>query len=123
MSGRILIIDDTEHLRAVLELTLKFKGHAVETAADGREGLERARAAGPFDLIFCDIEMPVMNGIEFVKRFRAEFGAETPILMLTAEGDELVAKALAAGATSYIAKPFEPIWLLGEIEKYLPVTS
>jgi two-component system chemotaxis response regulator CheY len=115
---RILVIDDAEHLRTVLELTLKFKGYEVVTAADGQAGLEAARA-GAFDLVFCDIEMPVMNGIEFVKRYRAEVSRETPILMLTAEGSELVAQALAAGATSAFVKPFEPIRLLKEVEQRL----
>jgi two-component system, chemotaxis family, chemotaxis protein CheY len=115
---RILVIDDAEHLRTVLELTLKFKGYEVVTAANGQEGLEAARA-GAFDLVFCDIEMPVMNGIEFVKRFRSEVSRETPVLMLTAEGSELINQALAAGATSAFIKPFEPIRLLKEVEQRL----
>ena len=115
---RILVIDDAEHLRTVLQLTLQYQGYQVTTAADGQAGLEAARA-GAFDLVFCDIEMPVMNGIEFVKRYRAEVSRETPILMLTAEGGELVNQALAAGATSALVKPFEPIRLLREIEQRL----
>jgi CheY-like chemotaxis protein len=72
-----------------------------------------------YDLIFCDIEMPTMNGIEFVARFRDRHGATTPVIMLTAESDELTRKALAAGATAAIHKPFEPIRMLQDIEKCL----
>jgi two-component system chemotaxis response regulator CheY len=118
MTAHILIVDDSEHLQTVLKLTLEFKGHGVTVAGDGRAALEAARAE-KFDLIFCDIEMPVMNGIEFVRQFRAELGSATPIVMLTAEGDELARRALAAGATGLIHKPFEPIALLKEIDKYL----
>jgi CheY-like chemotaxis protein len=118
-SRRILIIDDVEHLRTVLALTLRFKGYAVELAEDGRDGLERVRAAGPFDLIFCDIEMPVMNGIDFVRHYRAEYGPETPLVMLTAGDDAMIAQAMAAGATTHMIKPFEPIRLLEEVERHL----
>jgi CheY-like chemotaxis protein len=121
MSGRvhrILVIDDAEHLRTVLKLTLEFEGYEVVTADNGQSGLDATRA-GAFDLVFCDIEMPVMNGIEFVRRYRAEIDAATPILVLTAEGSELVAQALAAGATSAFVKPFEPIRLLRELQRRL----
>lgn len=118
MSTRILVIDDVENIRTVLKMTLEFKGFEVVTADNGHEGLAAA-AAGKFDLVFSDIAMPVMNGVEFCRRFRAEIDRTTPIIMLTAEGDELVAKAMAEGATATVSKPFEPIRLLGEIEKHL----
>jgi CheY-like chemotaxis protein len=118
MSPRILIIDDADHLRSVLKLTLEFKGYEVTDAGDGREALDAAHAQA-FDLIFCDIEMPVMNGIEFVRHYRAEVSPATPIIMLTAEGNEPIGRALAAGATAVIHKPFEPISLLDEINRHL----
>jgi two-component system chemotaxis response regulator CheY len=118
MSARILVIDDADHIRTVMQLTLKFQGYEVTTANDGQEGLTAA-AAAPFDLIFCDIEMPVMNGVEFVRRFRAEVSPATPIILLTAERGELIKQAMALGATATIDKPFEPIILLQKIERYL----
>ena len=69
--ARILIIDDADHMREVLRLTLEFKGHQVDAAADGAAGLALA-LANNYNIIFCDIEMPVMNGIEFVARQRAQ---------------------------------------------------
>src|SRR5262245_25666357 len=107
MSSKILVIDDSEHLRAVIQMTLAFQGHNVSTAADGAEGLRMA-SEGSYDLIFSDIEMPVMDGIEFVRRFREAHGAATPILVLTAEEGEVLRAAQAAGATEVIVKPFEP---------------
>lgn len=121
MSPRILAIDDTEHLRAVIRLTLEFKKYDVKLASDGVEALEAARA-GRFDVILCDIEMPRMNGVEFVRNYRAEFGPDTPIIMLTAEGDEKVSAARAVGATDAIAKPFEPLQLFAAIDRHLKQT-
>lgn len=118
MSPRILIIDDSEHLRTMLAVTLKFKSYQVTDAENGLAGLQAA-LAGTFDLILCDIDMPVMNGLEFVRRFRAEVSPATPILMLTAEDSDLTVRAISAGATAVLCKPFEPIGLLREIERHL----
>ena len=63
--------------------------------------------------------MPTMNGVDFVARYRDRHGAATPVIMLTAESDDLMRKALAAGATAALSKPFEPIRVLQQIEKYL----
>lgn len=118
MGARILVIDDTEHIRSILTMMLKFKGYAIAEAQNGLEAMEAARG-GSFDLIFCDIDMPVMNGVEFVRQYRQEIDKDTPIIMLTAEGNELISTALNVGATACVKKPFEPIHLLGEIEKHL----
>jgi CheY-like chemotaxis protein len=118
MSGRILVIDDAEHVRQVIRMTLRYKGYEVETAADGAEGLAKARQDG-FDMIFCDIEMPVMNGVEFVEKYRAECGDRVPVIILTAEEGRSAQAALTAGATLVLAKPFEPIRLLEEVERHL----
>jgi CheY-like chemotaxis protein len=116
MKASILLIDDAEHIQLMLKLTLEFEGHSVATASNGREGMERAAEAN-YDLIFCDIDMPEMNGLEFVAHYRAKHGPATPIVMLTAEGNELVQKALAAGATAALHKPFEPLRVLKEVQK------
>lgn len=118
MSPRILAIDDTEHLRTVIRLTLEFKGYEVQLAVDGEDGLDKARV-GRFDLIICDIEMPRLDGIGFVRKFRAEFGDATPIVMLTAEGDDKITRAKAAGATDAINKPFEPLQLYDVVNRHL----
>ena len=118
MSARILIIDDADHLREVLKMTLEFKSHEVTMATNGQEGMSAARE-GKFDLIFCDIDMPVMNGLDFVRNFREELGDTTPIVMLTAEDQTAIKTALASGANSALIKPFDPMTLLSEVDKYL----
>ncbi|MCL5271088.1 MAG: response regulator [bacterium] len=119
MSAHILIIDDAESMVDVLKLTLEFAGHHVTVATNGREGLEKCRIVR-FDLIFCDIDMPEMNGLEFTRRFRAEIDPKTPLIILSAEEGGLIAQALAAGATTALSKPFEPIRLMKDIEQFLP---
>lgn len=118
MSTRILIVDDSDHIREMLKMTLEFKGYLVTAAEDGRGGLQFALAE-PYDLILCDIDMPVMNGLEFVRQYRESVSTATPLIMLTAEGNELTGRAMTAGATAIINKPFEPLAMLDEIEKYL----
>jgi CheY-like chemotaxis protein len=118
MPAKILVIDDAEHLRSILKVTLEFKGYAVDAAGDGAQGLAWA-TMNDYGLIFCDIDMPTMNGIEFTARYRAHPRGKAPVIMLTAEGSELIQKALAAGATAAISKPFEPIRVLQEVEKHL----
>jgi two-component system, chemotaxis family, chemotaxis protein CheY len=118
MSGRILVIDDSEHVRAVIRMTLKFKGYEVETAENGSEGLKLAMEDG-FDAIFCDIEMPVMGGVEFVEKYREARGDRTPVIILTAEEGNAARAAIQAGASMVLTKPFEPIRLLDEVERQL----
>lgn len=117
MSKRLLVVEDSEEFRALLRMTLEFDGHDVTLAGNGREGLEAARK-GTFDLIFSDIDMPEMNGLEFVRRFRAEFGATTPIIMLSGEDTGTLNNAIADGATGSLSKPFDPLGLLEVVTKY-----
>ncbi len=118
MSGRILIIEDQDDFRQLLQMTLDFQGYDVATAENGAKGFDVAKSMD-FDLITSDIEMPVMNGIEFVKKYRAEVSQETPIIMLSAAESDIKETAIAAGATQLIEKPFEPIKLTEAIKKLL----
>ena len=116
--ARILIVEDSKELQDITKMTLEFNGHEAVTADNGKEGLAAA-ASGPFDLILSDIAMPVMDGLDFMRRFRAEYGGATPIIALTAESGDIAATAREAGATGYIPKPFQPIELLEAIGEYL----
>lgn len=118
MSKRILVIDDLDHMRLMLKLTLELHGYDVIEANQGLAALELLQA-DKADLIFCDVDMPVLNGVEFVRRFRAEYGPETPIIMLSAENNDTLKATLAAGATATVSKPFEPMQLLAMLEKML----
>lgn len=118
MGHRILIIEDQDDFRELLQITLDFQGFEVVTAENGAKGYELASSM-TFDLITSDIEMPVMNGIEFLKKFRAEVSSDIPVIVLSAAESDLKETALAAGATQLIEKPFEPIKLSETIKSIL----
>ncbi|MBA2676003.1 response regulator transcription factor [Ramlibacter sp.] len=103
---RLLLIEDDAALRLGLKRQLEADGFRVDEARDGEEGLFLAREY-PCDLLIVDLGLPKLNGVEVVKRLRAE-GRDTPILVLTARGtwqDKVL--GLEAGADDYLVKPFE----------------
>jgi DNA-binding response OmpR family regulator len=104
MSKCILVVDDEERIRALLEAYLTQEGFRVVTAANGREALSIATRERP-DLIILDIMMPEMDGYEFIRLYTKEHNE--PIILLTArleESDKIV--GLELGADDYITKPF-----------------
>ena len=102
---KLLLVDDDAVLTAALRRGLTAEGFAVEVAADGRDGLWRAREAG-YDLILLDIMLPGANGYHVCAELRRA-GVTTPILMLTAkDGDLDEAEGLDTGADDYLRKPF-----------------
>ena len=107
--SRILAVDDTLALRAMLIECLTRAGHLVTTAGDGAEALERLRADRP-DLVITDLNMPRMDGLDFIAAARQEpVGRGLPILLLTSEtAPELRRRARAVKATGWLQKPFEP---------------
>jgi two-component system chemotaxis response regulator CheY len=115
---RILVIDDSRAMRAVLRTTLIALGHEVTEARDGQEGLDAVRTRGPFDLALVDWNMPVLNGYDFIRAVRGESAhASMKILMVTTEVEtRQVAKALSAGANEYMMKPFTREILRDKIE-------
>ncbi|MFQ5536168.1 MAG: sigma-54-dependent transcriptional regulator [Gemmatimonadota bacterium] len=102
---KILIVDDDAGLRKSLNLILSDAGYDVIQAEDGREGLATAEEQKP-DLILCDVRMPRMDGLEFLRRYR-ESGGEALVLVMTAYGSmDLAVETLKAGAYDYLPKPF-----------------
>lgn len=104
---KVLIVDDAPTVRSLVKATLEPLGFTVLEASNGKEGLEVAKRED-ISLIISDINMPVMDGLEFLKAFRA-LNKRTPFLILTTESDlgkKEVAKQL--GATGWIVKPFKP---------------
>lgn len=102
---RILVIEDDAATRAYVQKGLAELGHAVDTSADGRDGLLRA-SSGEFDVLIVDRMLPGMEGLGVVRTLRAA-GVKTPVLLLTALGgiDDRVA-GLDAGGDDYLVKPF-----------------
>ena len=102
---RLLIIDDEAGLRQSLRLLLSEEGYEVADEADGERGLSRALAE-PFDAVLCDVRMPALDGLEFLRRYRAA-GGPALVIMMSAYGTEDAAiAAMKEGAYDYISKPF-----------------
>lgn len=103
-----LVVDDSRVIRKVARRILEEMGFEIAEAADGMEALAWCRAAMP-DAILLDWNMPVMNGIEFLRRLRTEVGGEKPtVIFCTVENDIAhINEALDAGAREYIMKPFD----------------
>ena len=115
---KILVVEDEAAIARVLVDNLLFEGHEAEAVADGAEGLERALAWQP-DLILLDIVLPTMDGYEVCRRLRAQ-GAATPIIMLTARGEEVdKVLGLELGADDYVTKPVGVRELMARIKAVL----
>lgn len=106
-SGHILIIDDEASLRQTLARILQRAGFEVTTAANGAEGASLV-AQHPFDLVYLDIRMPDMSGLELLKSIHAKY-PELPVILFTAQPDlNSAVDALRNGATDYLLKPLKP---------------
>jgi two-component system, chemotaxis family, chemotaxis protein CheY len=109
---RALIVDDSSVMRKIVERSLRQAGldlSEVREAGNGAEALGALSETG-VDLILCDINMPVMDGIEFLRQLQGVENAKgVPVVMITTEGSEShVVQALSIGARGYIRKPFTP---------------
>lgn len=112
--AKILIVDDEARIARFLQLELQHEGYEVETALDGRKGLELA-LHNEIDLVILDVMLPGISGIEVCRRVRAE-GRQVPIIMLTAKDDVMDKVAgLDMGADDYMTKPFAIEELLARI--------
>jgi two-component system chemotaxis response regulator CheY len=118
--AHVLTVDDSVSLRKLVANTLISAGHSVEEASNGAEALEQL-SKRTFNLIISDINMPVMDGLTFIKKVRGGGGHKhTPILLLTTEMDPSKKKiAKESGATGWLVKPFDPEQLLATIRKVL----
>lgn len=120
MARCILVVDDSETVRQVLQLSLSTAGFDVIEAEDGVDALEKL-ADARIDMLITDLNMPNMDGLELIKRVRKEGSHRfTPIVMLTTESSEQKKQAgRAAGASGWIVKPFKPEQLLKVVKMVL----
>lgn len=117
MAKKILIIDDSETVRHQVCTALSQAGFTMIEAGDGQEGVEKLKANPDVAAVICDVNMPRMNGIEFLEKLAAE-GPKVNTVMLTTEGQpELIQRAKKAGAKGWIVKPFKTALLVGAIRK------
>lgn len=118
MSKTILTIDDSASIRQVVSITLKKAGYEVIEASDGKDALGKLTGQ-KVHLIVCDVNMPNMDGIAFLKEVKQLPDYKfTPIIMLTTESQEAKKQeGQAAGAKAWVVKPFKPEQMLAAIEK------
>ncbi len=103
---RLLVIDDEENMRHMLSTVLGKAGYIVETAANGHEGLKMTEST-VYDFILCDIKMPNMSGMDFLKASRNKIGCTTVIMMSAYGTIDTAIEAMKLGAYDYISKPFK----------------
>ncbi len=105
----VLVIDDEPYLVRAMSYLLSHEGYTVETASDGGEGIERARALRP-QVVFLDIMMPILSGYDVCQLIRDDPSlADTYVIMLSAKGQQVDReRGLLGGADEYMTKPFSP---------------
>jgi two-component system, chemotaxis family, chemotaxis protein CheY len=115
MGCACLVVDDSRVVRKLARRVLEANGYAVTEAENGRIALEDCRRALP-DCVLLDWNMPVMNGIEFLRALRGEFGPNRPIVVFCTNETDVTAieQAIGSGAQEYIMKPFDAEILLGK---------
>jgi len=116
--AHILIVEDEKDMREGLKDNLEFEGYSIDQASDGREGLEKIKN-NKYDLIILDVMLPYMSGFDVCKNARNS-GVNTPIIMLTAKGEEIdKVLGLEFGADDYVTKPFSLRELLARVKAIL----
>lgn len=118
MPSLCLVVDDSRVVRKVARRILEAHGFAVAEAADGQQALDACHAQMP-DCVLLDWNMPVMNGLDFLKKLRAEYGPEKPPVVFCTTETEMasIEQAIANGAQEYIMKPFDEDILVGKFEQ------
>jgi CheY-like chemotaxis protein len=119
MNKTILIVDDDESIRRLIATTLEdVSGYRMSEAGDGEEAMRRAREVRP-SIVFLDIDMPRLDGIETCRRMKSEPStADATIVMLTGDSEqEAELEARRAGADLFLTKPFSPLHLLRLVDR------
>jgi CheY-like chemotaxis protein len=122
---RILVVEDQESIRHMIEALVKARGYDVVAVNSGAKALEAISTTVP-DVVLLDLMMPgQFDGLDVCRRLRAEPETQTlPVFIITAAGEEAVRRrALDAGATAFYTKPFSPIALLKDLDRLRPAHS
>ncbi|GAV20531.1 two-component system, chemotaxis family, response regulator CheY [Mariprofundus micogutta] len=110
MTGQVLIIDDARVVRISLGRIMRKCGYDVLEAANGEQALEVYASSQDIQVIFLDINMPVMGGMEFLEEFKSRFAAtdRPPVIIVSTETEtSSILKAISLGASEYVMKPFD----------------
>nr|MBN2278475.1 response regulator [candidate division Zixibacteria bacterium] len=121
---RVLVVDDSQIMRKIVTGALKKQNvNDIVEAANGQEAVDVVAKDGNISLILMDWNMPVMTGIDAVRKIRTG-GSKTPIVMVTTESEkEKVIEAIKSGANDYLVKPFNPKDIQAKLEKFLPPSN
>ena len=121
MTSRILFVDDSTDILLLMQTELEWSGYIVDAAEDGHAGLQRLRANPP-DVIVSDIQMPGMDGLEFIRRVREipEFARIPAIALSGYDQDSHIREELAAGFTAHATKPVDGTELINLIQQLTP---
>ena len=113
---KVLIVDDEGGMRHMLSVLLEREGYLIDTAQNGREGLEKVRL-NDYDLVLCDIRMPEMDGLSFLESSKS-IKRETPVIMMSAFGNvDTAIEAMKKGAYDYVSKPFKADEILLRLQR------
>jgi CheY-like chemotaxis protein len=115
-TARILVVEDDDNIRDLVDIVLSSAGYEVLTASDGASALEVVGSTHP-DLVLLDMRMPVMDGWEFARQYRAGPEPHAPIVILTAARDA-AERAAEICANGYLGKPFEVPDLLAMVSRH-----
>ncbi len=122
--ARILVVEDSPDIRALVQMLLESAGHEVSTASDGQEGVRAARSVHP-DLILMDLSLPVLSGWEATRAIKADpVTSRIPVIAVTAhamQGDR--ERALAAGCDGFVAKPIDEETLASLVSSFLEASG
>lgn len=116
--GRVLVVDDDEPIRRLVAMALLDDGYEVLSASNGAIALEHAREHAP-DVVLLDMNMPIMDGWEFFKRYRELVGQRAPVVVMTAAASAQ-ARAEQLGAEGWLGKPFDLDDLTAAVRRFLP---
>ncbi|MFW5993764.1 MAG: response regulator [Halanaerobiaceae bacterium] len=115
---KLLIIDDEENIRKMLRQSLEAEGYQTELALNGEEGLEKVKESD-YDLILLDLNLPGMDGMEVLEKFRDD-NIATPVLIITGYGSvDSAVKVMKLGAIDYLQKPFNPKDIKSQVQQIL----
>lgn len=118
MSYRVLVIDDEKNIRMILAKCLSYEGYIVDTAEDGKSGIEKFKN-GKYDIVLLDMKMPGLTGIDVLKELK-KMDKSISVVMMTAFGTiESAVESMQLGAVDYIKKPFTPDIIRAEVKSVL----
>lgn len=121
LRNKVLIVEDSATMRSMYRMVLEEEARELVFAEDGVEGLDRAALEIDVELFIVDVNLPRLDGIEFIRRLRTELGVDAPVVVVSTECSESnKAAAFEAGADAYLCKPWEPADLAEVLERLPP---